>query len=227
MLTQAPLSRLFDIGTAQVLDALLNVDGLTVRQAARVSGVSPSTASAAFARLRDRGLVRSVPVGSAMQFWINPEHFAVPHLRAMVEAARAAEESFPQLLTSALGSAPRSVILFGSTARGEATADSDIDLLVLAHDQAQLDAWEEHIGDPSQWLTERLGGPFQVILNLPPTATMLKRPFWRDVLAHGRLIYGERLQAHGEGGAGQGSRAKSRPVGARPGKTHAPRSKGS
>jgi uncharacterized protein len=46
-------------------------------------------------------------------------------------ALRAAAEQYTGLLREALGDSLVSVVLFGSVARGEATADSDLDLLII------------------------------------------------------------------------------------------------
>ncbi|HWH32811.1 MAG TPA: nucleotidyltransferase domain-containing protein, partial [Egibacteraceae bacterium] len=141
MFASSPLDRLFGNGPAKVLDALLRSDGLTVRQVSRVAGIAPGTASAALRRLERQWVVVGKPVGSALQYWVNEAHFAVGPLRDLVARAERLEASLPQLIVSILGTTPRSVILFGSVARSEADRDSDVDVLVVAHSEKELDWW--------------------------------------------------------------------------------------
>ena len=193
MIASAPLDRLFGNGPAKVLDALLRSDGLTVRQVSRVAGISPGTASAALRRLERQWVVVSKPVGSALQYWVNEAHFAVRPLRDLVETAERQEQRLPQIVLSILGSTPRSIILFGSAARAEARRDSDVDLLVLAHSEEQLDQWRNRVDDLGEALARRIGGPLDVLMVAAPTATELRRPFWRNVRRDGRVILGEPL----------------------------------
>lgn len=193
MFDNRSLGNIFGSATAQTLDALLRSDGLTVRQVARVTGLAPSTASLALRSLESQGLARGVAVGTALQYWLNEAHFALPHLRGLVQAADEIRERFPQMLRSALGSDPRCVMLFGSTARGDARKDSDMDLLVVAHDTTQLERWYARVSDLGEWLTSRIGGPWDVIVVAAPSKEQLRRPFWRNVLSEGRLLAGKPL----------------------------------
>lgn len=188
------LHEIFGSALGKVLEALIHSDGLTVRQVARVTELAPSTASVALRALEVRGLVRGVAIGTALQFWLNESHFAVPHLQELVKAADQIRREFPQILESALGSEPRCVMLFGSVARGDATGDSDMDLLVVAHDAAELQRWQARVNDLGGWLSSRIGGPWDVIIVESPSKTELRRPFWRNVLREGRLLAGEPLE---------------------------------
>lgn len=195
MLLDNPLTKLFGSTTARVLETLLRSDGMTVRQIARVAGISPTTASAALRRFELQWVVVSKPVGRAIQYWLNDEHFLMPRLREFMQAAAAEEAQLPQLVLAILGSAPRSVIVFGSTARLESEAHSDFDLLIVAHSEHELVWWRSRVDDMSAALGRRLGGPLDVLLVAPPSMADLRRPFWRNAVREGRLLFGEPLVA--------------------------------
>lgn len=74
------------------------------------------------------GVVTSQEIGRATVHAINEDHYAVQPLRTLLDPLAALREA----VQAAVGSSVEAVILFGSVARGEATADSDVDLVVLA-----------------------------------------------------------------------------------------------
>ncbi|MEA4942886.1 MAG: nucleotidyltransferase domain-containing protein [Propionicimonas sp.] len=81
----------------------------------------------ALAALRKLGLVDAQPVGRAMIHAINEEHHAIQPLRVLLDPLAALKET----VRVTVGPDVATVILFGSVARGEVRADSDIDLAVL------------------------------------------------------------------------------------------------
>lgn len=195
MLFDTPLARIFGNGTSRVLDALLASDGLTIRQVARVADIAPGTSATALERLEEKGIVRSKPVGSALQYWVNNQHYAVPVLRRLVEEGRHLEGKLPGLILSILGSDPRSVIAFGSTARSGPRAARDLDLLVIAHNEQQLEWWKSAVDDLGEVLELEVGGPLDVLMVAPPSPSDLRRPFWREVVRDGIVIAGEPLES--------------------------------
>jgi predicted nucleotidyltransferase len=82
----------------------------------------------ALAALVGLGLVTSREVGRAMVHTINEDHYAIQPLRVLLDPFAALQEA----VRGTVGSSVETVILFGSVARGEATVDSDVDLVVLA-----------------------------------------------------------------------------------------------
>ena len=82
---------------------------------------------------------------------------------------------------------PRRIVLFGSYARGEATADSDVDLLVVL----------PHEGDSVAKSVEirlKLRPPFPLDLLVRSPETVSRRlamgdTFLRDVLENGKVLY--------------------------------------
>lgn len=84
----------------------------------------------ALIELASLGLVDVRQVGRANIYQINEHHYAIRPLRILVDPVAALRE----VVTDSVGATTDAVILFGSVARGETDAASDIDLAVLAPD---------------------------------------------------------------------------------------------
>ncbi|TXR56304.1 nucleotidyltransferase family protein [Quadrisphaera setariae] len=135
---RSPLSVLFPPVQGAVLFALWSrpvpLTGRAVHLQAGV-GSYPGTLNA-LARLVEHGLVSARDVGRATEYVLNTEHVLYPVVDAAMGTYRPRAEldrRLLDLLRSALGSGARAttVAYFGSYARGEATASSDIDLLLV------------------------------------------------------------------------------------------------
>ncbi len=104
---------------------------LTGRQIARLArrGTSPSV-SAALDRLVEQGLVHRQVAGRAYLHTLNRDHVAAP----LAEALADLRAELLRRLREALGGwepAPLHASMFGSSARGDGDASSDIDLLLI------------------------------------------------------------------------------------------------
>ena len=91
-------------------------------------------------------------------------------------------------LTSIFGNRLENVLLYGSYARGEQDAESDIDILAVVDLSAEtLDAYEDAVLDMSVALGLRYDALFSIILQ--DTATFYKyknvMPFFVNVLREG------------------------------------------
>lgn len=154
------LSRLLDdvLGPhskVSVLRVLFSQDGLSGREIARRTGLSPRAASLALAHLLKAGILHRHSMGSTHQFTINRK-------RHIVSAALGNLFQEEELLAPAMGRRMMqsighdkcvSVAIFGSYARGEASPLSDLDVLVLLNNSSwapkvkealQADAAEFH-----------------------------------------------------------------------------------
>jgi predicted nucleotidyltransferase len=105
---------------------------VTRRQLAAAAGVSPGNASSVIDDLIQAGLVNETVAGRSSMVVLNRSHLAAGPLLALAglrgELIRRLRERLSQWpdLTGAW--------LFGSVARGDADGESDIDLLIVAHD---------------------------------------------------------------------------------------------
>ena len=120
---------------------------LTGRQIARLAarGTSPSV-SAALDRLVEQGLVHRQVAGRAYLHTLNRDHVAAPAVQALAglrgELLRRLRDTLAQW-----NPAPVHASMFGSAARGDGDASSDIDLLVMRPKgvDAEGAAWRDQV----------------------------------------------------------------------------------
>lgn len=140
MFSSAPFGGLIPGTQGAVLRVLLRTGvPLTGRQIHRLTegGHSLATVQSVLKTLTAIGLVDTMPAGRAVLHTLNDEHVTVPALRRLVDP----RELIRDVVTAAVTTSPEvvTVVLFGSTARGDATPDSDIDLAVIVAAGAEWD----------------------------------------------------------------------------------------
>ena len=135
------------------------------------------------------GVVESRTVGRAMVHTINEDHYAIQPLRVLLDPVAALRE----VVQRSVGSSVAAVILFGSVARGDATADSDVDLAVLASSE-----WEGR-SDLEDAVRARLGNDCDVLVFTPGEFGRLAasgdEPVVAQILADGVVLHGALPQA--------------------------------
>ena len=106
-----------------------------VRQLANVLGLDSTNLSRELARLEREGLLRSEVEGRQRYYNINPQY---PHLKALFSLLQGTVGIVPTLQT-ALDRVPGidQAHLYGSFAKNEADAGSDIDLLIVGQPDAE------------------------------------------------------------------------------------------
>ena len=143
----------------------------------------------ALASLGGRGVVESRTVRRAMVHTINEDHYAIQPLRVLLDPVAALRE----VVQRSVGSSVAAVILFGSVARGDATADSDVDLAVLASSE-----WEGR-SDLEDAVRARLGNDCDVLVFTPGEFGRLAasgdEPVVAQILADGVVLHGALPQA--------------------------------
>ena len=164
---------------------------VTRRQLAAAAGVAPGNASAVIEDLIRAGLVNQTVAGRSSMVLLNRDHLAVGPLLALaglrgelIRRLRARLSEWPDL-----GGA----WLFGSVARGDADGESDIDLLIVAHD---LQAPDLHArlaqlqSDVHSWT----GNDLQLVEHTPESWRKLvrtKNPLVEQVRIDGIALAGE------------------------------------
>lgn len=170
---------------------------LNLRTIAELSGVSTAQVSRVLPGLVQLGVLERREVPPASLFRFVPEHVAS---RAIMVLARAGDTVLMELgeLVAALPIAPVSVVVFGSFARREADAESDIDLLVVRPTEVDEDdeRWVASMGQ-LQTNGRRLSGNRLQVLEVDgrDVASLIesRRPLWVDIRRDGRLVYGASL----------------------------------
>lgn len=141
-------------------------------------------------RLVAQGIVLANRVGNAYAYQLNREHLAAGPVIAL---ARARSTLLERLEAELAGWRPPPVYaaVFGSAARGDMTADSDIDLLFIRPDDVDEDAWEERVTALAGLATRWTGNDTRP-LQFTVSEVGDHEPVLRDVLREGLTIAGTR-----------------------------------
>lgn len=186
MLFNEPFGGVIPGARGAVLAALLHTDiPLTGRQIhALVSDeYSLWTVQEALKALTQLGIVDTQTVGRAGVHTINEDHVSVAPLRALLDPITALTGT----VREAVGNDVKTVILFGSIARGEANFYSDVDLAVMAPD-----GWDGR-ADLEDAVRIRLGNNCDVLVFTSEDFTRLAdigEPVVREILASGVALIG-------------------------------------
>lgn len=149
---------------SEVLHVLAGANGgLTGRRIARLAnGGTQQGISKALNRLSEEGVVTREVAGNAILFRLNREHLAAEPIERLMRlreelVARLAAELYSWAI------APVHASVFGSAARGDGDADSDIDLFIVrpAGVDAESPEWQEQLeslaAHVEAWTGNRLG----------------------------------------------------------------------
>lgn len=196
-----PASVALPAGTEAVLRVLAGSDApLGVREVARLAGVSANRASQVLSELADHGVVLVDERGSGRLCRLNRGHLAAEPLLALVGM----RGRLLELLRSEVASwsqRPLHVSLFGSAARGDGTAGSDLDLLVVRPEprtETDDDRWADRLYDSAERIFAATGNRAAWFVTTPSDlhrAVEANEPIvteWRRDAVH---LAGRRLEA--------------------------------
>lgn len=131
---------------------------LNASQIAARTRLSQPAVAAVLRDLSDMGLVESTPAGRA---WVHTLIRDNVYVQRMVSPVFAAEETIPEELVAEVadlfGGDAVSAVLFGSYARGDQDAASDIDLVLVGLDATAKAALVEAMGIEESGLRRRYG----------------------------------------------------------------------
>jgi len=145
-------------------DVLVDLAGVTVgrtgREVARRTGRSPTGVQHALDRLVDHGLVHQTPAGRAYLYSFNREHLLAPAVEVMAGTRRELLERLRTLIGE--WKVPTfHASVFGSYARGEGNAASDIDLLVVRPKEIDIEdeQWRDQLFELRERVRDWTGNP--------------------------------------------------------------------
>jgi len=207
-----PIEAVITGAQGRLLGALSRVSGpVTLRTAAELAGVSPAQCSRLLGPLVDLGVVEREDVPPAAHFWLVRDHLAAQPLLQLLDAEG-------RFLSALRRSAPRirpepvSIIVFGSLARGEARADSDVDVLMVRSsdvDGAEVE-WLESVATWVAYAERISGNPVSLLeVDSVEAGRRLRRGggVWTAIREEGRSVYG--LSAEELLGATRGTKRSS------------------
>jgi len=203
-----PVQSVIPGAMGRVLAALAEASGeLSLRSLAKVAGVSAAQASRVLPGLVAIGLVERREVPPSSMFRLSPDHCAAGPL---LDLSRARDRVLSEMgrRAACLGVPPVSVIVFGSFARGEADAMSDIDAVLVrpASVSEEDPEWWASLGEWSEALRRATGNPIEVLeVGVAEVAARLgsRRSVWQDIRRDGVVVHGLSLEdlAAGEASA--------------------------
>jgi predicted nucleotidyltransferase len=137
------------------------------------------------------GVVHTETIGRLAVHSINEDHYTVAPLRSLLDPIAALTETTAQIA----GDGAEAVVLFGSVARGEAHAASDVDLAVIAKS-----SWDGRV-DLEDAVRKRLGNDCDVLVFTAEEFTTLAaahEPVVDEILAEGIPLIGTMPQVKKE-----------------------------
>jgi predicted nucleotidyltransferase len=172
---------------------------MTIRTVAGLAGVSPQQASVVVAQLVDLGIVARREAGSSALVRLERENEAV---RVVLALGRLQEAVMARLADAAqhIAPAPASLLIFGSFARKEAVAASDLDVLAVRPRgvAADDDKWIDALGRWEAAARNVVGNPVNVlVVAIDEVPGLLRRRAgpWRAIAREGIPLVGPSLAA--------------------------------
>ncbi len=168
---------------------------LNLRTIAQLAGISQAQASRLLPDLVSLGVVERREVPPASLFRLVPEHVAS---QALLALARSTDTVLHEMgrLAGALPQPPVSVIVFGSFARREAGADSDIDVVVVRPVDLDEDddAWSASLAAWGRDVRRLTGNPVEILeVSADEAAAKIggRSQLWADIRRDGRVVHGQ------------------------------------
>ncbi|MCB1284369.1 MAG: nucleotidyltransferase domain-containing protein [Microthrixaceae bacterium] len=193
-----PIEAIVPGAQGRVLEVLARTtDELNLRTIARLAGISPAQTSRVLPRLAYLGIVRRREVPPASLFSLALDHVAAGPLLALAASRQSVLDEIGRA-ASELVDLPISAIVFGSLARGEADAESDIDLAVVrpTHIDEDDDSWVDGLESLRQRVRDVSGNQVEILeVGVDDVAHKLtsNNPVWADICREGRVVYGRSI----------------------------------
>lgn len=193
-----PVSSLIPGSTGRILDVLVSsFDEFNLSTLADLAGVSTSQASRVLPRLVELGVVSRHDVPPSSLFSLNRDHIAAKPLMDLLETRNRLVDVIADLAAS-IEPRPSSITLFGSAARGEATASSDIDIVVVRPRGVENadESWSTSLANWFEAVLRSTGNPVNIVeVGEEEVAELLAsdRSVWRSIVDEGRTVIGADL----------------------------------
>lgn len=159
MNTGEPTDIILPRATAAVFRVLVGADAsFSIRQLARIAGVSAPRAVEIVNRASERGLILVEQGGRSRMCRFNREHLAAGAVIELVTIRERMLHAIEDEIAS-WKIAPLHASFFGSAARGEGDTNSDLDLLLVRPTDEPEEDWEEQKYTSGVRLTAKIGNP--------------------------------------------------------------------
>jgi predicted nucleotidyltransferase len=184
----------------KILRFLVNTQAqLNGREVAKNVGLSHVKAHTALKDLTRQGVVAMRSVGNSLVYWLNEEHFLVKEIiRPAFEKEQGAFGYIARIILREIKPPkPLSIILFGSFAKGSASADSDIDIVIVYPNHKNKSLITKELSEAEKRITLLFGNhlasvPFKV--EEFQKKLRGKDKFIGEIVRTGRIIYGKNIE---------------------------------
>jgi len=200
MLFGNPLDEIIgQLSKVKILRFLINSQAqLNGREIAKNVGLSHVNVHAALKDLSRQGIVNIRSVGRSNIYWLNEEHFLVKCiLRPIFEKeARTFHLLSKLILKEIKPPLPLSIILFGSFAKGDASADSDIDIAFIYPDHKNKSSIARELNEAEKKITLLFGNHLACVpIKVGDLRKRFKRneKFIKEIVQTGKIIYGRSM----------------------------------
>lgn len=199
MVINRPLDELFstwsDIAVMRVLKNYST--GLTGREIARLSEMTPKSAIRALSGLEELGVITRIRGGRDHLFSLNREHFLVKEIiLPVLENEEKFREAVYQEIRQSLKDRCNSVYVFGSVARKEEKVESDLDLCIIYDNEEQREGFEEAFEELRSELFIKYGvsaSPFYILASEFSVKAKDKKPPVKDIVKEGEMVFGNSI----------------------------------
>jgi predicted nucleotidyltransferase len=168
--------------------------GLSVRTASRLSGVSLAQTSRILPDLAALGILERTNVPPSVVYRLVEENVASRSIRLL---ARSRDLVLAQLGEAArlMAIPPISVVVFGSLAQGNASQDSDVDVLMVHRNEVEnMPTWSDSVEQWRRSARQLTGNDIEVMeADEHSIASRLRsrRPVWQDIRRDGIVVFGK------------------------------------
>ncbi|MCF8241477.1 MAG: nucleotidyltransferase domain-containing protein [Melioribacteraceae bacterium] len=167
--------------------------GLTGRELARITNLTPQTAHNTLANLEALNIVDRITAGRSYYFTLNRKHYLNKRIVAkLFEDEREYVSSIFEAIKKKLGKNSVSLIVFGSVARKEETAESDLDLCIVYKGRKAL--VEENVSELRNKLYTEYGitlAPFYITEAEFKSRVKNNKPPVNNITKEGNVISGK------------------------------------
>ncbi len=192
----APVEALLPGVQGKVLGVLArNHAELSMRAVARLAGVSPQQSSVVLGHLIDLGLVERRDEPPVALVRLSPDNVAAQTVAALASLRQTVLHRLADLAAS-ISPAPASLVVFGSFARAQARAGSDLDVLAVrpAGPPGDGNGWTDSLGAWTDRARRIVGNPINLVeVSADELPELLSRPapsLWSEIAAEGVLLLG-------------------------------------
>ena len=164
------------------------------REIGKAVGLSHVRCHTILKELSEQGIVSLRRIGRSTVYEIQEDHIVVKDwLEPLFRKEELLVQNLAQVVIDYLTTKPLSIILFGSIAKNQDQAGSDIDLLLIMPGSADLKRCNEAIMKSEEQVTKLYGNHLSpLFIKHSAFIKKLKKgdPFFQEVLKYGHSIYG-------------------------------------